>query len=363
MQTQHTYGNRDNRSRQRGSALLIVLGLLVLMGLATAMMSAMTGQSAYRVKKTLSLSSALAIAEAGVANVVDIMNTNYLAGVGITNSQAFGGGEYTVKTERDASTGNILISSTGTFMGETRTTCLELLGDKYANWSALASQCAIIADGNIIVESAAPIIVGRIHANGDILSSSGAVDIDGDLTANGIIQIVPKDGFKAIPGHPKVSVPSYLPLDPWREMAQSGGLYYEGNQMWHRVTLTPANGVIYVNGDVVIKNQSILNGTLVASGSITINNQFTQTRFAPTWPTLLAGVDINLLNRGRYVGAAFAGNNITTINNKVIEGQLLAMNNIYVKNEAQVLPPTDAPAWTPNDDVPDPDIVVGGWLK
>jgi hypothetical protein len=363
MQTQHISGNSGNRSRQRGSALLIVLGLLFLMGLATAMMAAVTGQSAYRVKKTLWLSSSLAIAEAGVADVIDIMNTNYLAGVGITNSQAFGGGEYTVKTERDASTGNILISSTGTFMGETRTTCLELLGDKYAMWSALAAQCAMIADGNIIVESASPIIVGRIHANGDILSSSGAVDIDGDLTANGIIQIVPKAGFKAVPGHPKVSVPSYLPLDPWREMAQSGGLYYEGNQKWHRVTLTPANGVIYVNGDVDIMNQSILNGTLVASGSITINNQFTQTQFTPTWPTLLAGVDLNLLNRGRYVGAAFAGNNITTLNNKVIRGQLLAMNNIYIKNEAQVLPPTYAPDWTPNDDVPDPDIVVGGWLK
>ncbi len=363
MQTQYISGNRDNRSRQRGSALMVVLGLVLLMGLITTIMSAMTGQAAYRVKKTLEYSSSLAIAEGGVADVIDIMNTNYAAGVGTTYTKDLGGGSYTVKTERDAASGNIVIASTGTFRGETRTTCLELLGDKYAIWSALAAQCAIIADGDIVVESAAPIIVGRIHANGDILSSSGAVDIDGDLTANGIIQIVPKDGFKAIPGHPKVSVPSYLPLDPWREMAQSGGLYYEGNQMWHRVTLTPANGVIYVNGDVEIKNQSILNGTLVASGSITINNQFTQTRFAPTWPTLLAGVDINLLNRGRYVGAAFAGNNITTINNKVIEGQLLAMNNIYVKNEAQVLPPTDPPAWTPNDDVPDPEIVVGGWLK
>ncbi len=363
MQTQHISGNRDNRSRQRGSALLIVLGLLFLMGLATAMMAAMTGQSAYRVKKTLWLSSALAIAEAGVADVVDIMNTNYFAGVGITNSEAFGGGEYNVKTERDASTGNILISSTGTFMGETRTTCLELLGDKYTMWSTLSAESAIISGGDIVLESSAPLVVGRVHANGNILNSSGNPDIDGDLTANGIIQVTPKAGFQAIPGHSTLVVPSYLPLDPWRDMAENGGLYYEGNQTWGNETLTPGNGVVYVNGDVEINNRSSLNGTLVASGSITINNRFSQTPFKATWPSLLAGVDVNLFNRNRYTGAVFAANDITTRNNKIIAGQLIALNNVYLKNAVQVLPPPASPAWSPYDDVPDPDIVVGGWLK
>ncbi len=365
MQTQHISENRDNRSRQRGSALLIVLGLVFLMGLSTAIMATMTGQAAFRVRKTLRFSSSLAIAEAGIADVIDIMNTNYSAGVGITYSEDFGGGSYTVKTASDAASGNVLISSTGTFEGETRTTCLELLGDQYAMWSTLAAECAIIADGDITIETAAPEIVGRIHANGDILHSIGNIKIDGDLTANGIVQITPETGFVAVPGHPKVSVPSYLPFDPWRDIAQSegAGAYYEGNQVWNKVTLAPVNGVIYVNGDVEINNQSTLTGTLVASGSITINNRFTQTQFTATWPCLLAGVDINLANRNNYTGAIFAGNNITSRNCKVINGQLIALNNIYVENGAEIPALTASPAWDPTGAVPDPDIVVGGWLK
>ena len=114
MQTQYISGNRDNRSRQRGSALMVVLGLVLLMGLITTIMSAMTGQAAYRVKKTLEYSSSLAIAEGGVADVIDIMNTNYAAGVGTTYTKDLGGGSYTVKTEHDAASGNIVIASTGT---------------------------------------------------------------------------------------------------------------------------------------------------------------------------------------------------------------------------------------------------------
>jgi hypothetical protein len=351
------------KEKQRGAALLIVMGLIFLMGLVTAMMITVTGQSAFRVKKILWYSSALAIAEAGVADVIDIMNTNYTAGIGITNSEAFGGGEYTVKTRYDIVSGNVIILSTGTFMGETRTTCLELLGDKYAMWSDLAQECALIAEGDITLETAAPVIAGRIHSNGNILHSSGNIKTDGDLTANGIIQITPTDGFEAIPSHAKISVPSYLPLDPWRDKALNGGLYFNGNQKWDKVTLTPVNGVIYVNGDVEINNQSSLHGTLVASGSITINNRFDQTQFTARWPSLIAGGDVNLFNRNSYTGAIFAGNNISTRNNKLIIGQLIAMNNIYLENKAQILPPPEAPLWNPNGDIPEPEIVVGGWLK
>ena len=363
MQNQPIAGSRDNRSRQRGSAILIVIGLIFLMGLITAMMAAVTGQASYRVKKTLSLSSSLAIAEAGVADVIDIMNTNYMAGVGIAYSEDFGGGSYTVKTAMDALSGNILITSTGIFNGETRTTCLELLGDKFAIWSALAAECAIIADGDVTLETAAPEIEGRVHANGNILHSSGNIKVLGDLTANGIVQITAQPGFQSIPSHPRVSVPTYLPFDAWRDLAQSGGEYYEGNQTWNKVTLAPGNGVVYVNGDVEINNQSTMTGTLVASGSITINNRFNQTSFNATWPSLLAGVDVNLFNRNRYTGAVFAGNNITTRNNKVINGQLIALNNIYVENKAEIPRQYTSPAWDPNNAVPDPEIVVGGWLK
>jgi formylmethanofuran dehydrogenase subunit C len=360
MQDRPTH--RRERENRQGAALVIVLGLVLLMGMTTAMMARVTGQSAFRVKKILRSSHALAIAEAGVGDVLDTMNTNFAAGVGVNYREDFGDGNYTVSTAADATSGNIIIVSTGVYQGESRTTRLELLGDKYAIWNALAGQCAIIAGGNATLETAAPIIEGRVHANGSILHKIGNIKVQGDLTANGLVQISPQSGYVAIPGHAEVSVPTYLPFDPWRELAQNGGLYYEGNQAWNKVTLRPGNGVVYVNGDVEINNRSSLVGTLVASGSISINNRFTQTQFATQWPSLLAGVDLNLLNRNRYTGAVFAGNNIVTRNNKVIDGQLIALNNVYVENRAEIPTQSDAPIWNPNG-TPDPEIVVGGWLQ
>jgi hypothetical protein len=271
-------------------------------------------------------------------------------------------GPFTVTTVKDGTSGNILITSTGVFDGETRTTRLELLGDKYSMWNALAANCAIIADGNITIETAAPDIQGRVHSNGSILHSTGNVKIQGDLTANGIIQIPPQPGFQAVPGHPKVQVPTYLPFDSWMDMAKNGGLYYNSSQNFAKVNLTPGNGVIYVNGDVTLGNRSSINGTLVASGSITINNRLTQTRFAPSWPALLAGLDVNLHNRNHFTGVIFAGNNITSRNCKTIDGQLIALNNIYVENGAELPTQGTPPIWDP-DGVEDPEIIVGGWLQ
>jgi hypothetical protein len=184
----------------------------------------------------------------------------------------------------------------------------------------------------------------------------------GDLSANGVIQISAMPGFISVPGHPKLDIPSYLPLDPWMAKAKNGGLYYDCSQDFAKVSLSPGNGVIYVNGDVTLGNRSSINGTLVASGSITINNRLTQTQFTANWPALLAGVDINLNNRNHFTGAIFAGNNITSRNNKTIDGPLIALNNIYVENRAELPAPAAPPAWTP-DKIADPEVIVGGWLQ
>ena len=359
MKTQNK--QTDNTAKQ-GSALVIVLGLIVLMTLAGAIMATMTNQSAFRVKKTLKASCALSIAEAGVADVLDIMNSDYTAGIGVSYKKDFGGGSFVVTTEQKAS-GNILITSVAEYENETRTTRLELLGDANASWDALTAECAIIAGGDATLETAAPEINGRVHANGNIFHSSGNIKILGDITANGVVQISAQPGFTAVAGHSKENIPTLLPFDPWIEMAKNGGIYLEGTQHL-KGDFTPANGVLYVNGDVTLSNRSTLKGTLVASGSITIDNRFTQTPFitGSGWPSLMAGIDISLHNRNKYVGTIFAGNDIITQNNKEIDGQLIALNNIYLSNKAQIPTPSTAPVWNPNG-TGEPDVVVGGWLQ
>jgi hypothetical protein len=364
MSTQVINTNRCDRLRSRaGSALITVLGLLLLMVLATATVTVMTGQSAFRSRKVLRASRALSIAEAGIADILDRMHTNYAGGINIAYGSDYDEGRFDVTTKRDGTTGRILISSVGTFREEKRTTRLELIGDTRLMWDALLLECAIIAGGDATLETAAPIINGRVHANGSILHKSGNLQVNGDLTACGVVQLPAKTGYRAVPGHPPIVVPNFLPFDSWKQKAIDGGLYYNGSQVWNKVNLAPSNGVVYVEGDVEINNQSSLVGTLVVSGSISINNKFDQTQTTPRWPSLLAGVDVNLNNRNRYTGAVFAGNNIVTRNNKVINGQLIALNNIYLENRGEIPAQTTSPLFDPSGAPPTPEIVVGGWLE
>ncbi len=352
----------DTRSK-RGSVLLTVVGLVTIMLLVGIGVSWMTAQAAFTSRKMLSASRALAIAEAGVADVLAIMSTNYNAGVGIAYSKAFGDGEFSITTALDETSGNVLISSTGVFDDETRTTRLELMGDMYAGWNALMGNAVMVAQGDIILSTSALRITGRVHANGNIIKEGGAnPPIEGNLTAGGTIGVTPQSGFVAVENHPQVSVPTYFPLDDWKAAAQSGGLYYSGNQDWRGVNLQPGNGIVYVEGDVVVNNNSSLEGTLVASGSITINNRFNQTQVNTDSPAMLAGVNINLMNRNNYTGVIWAGNNIVTRNNKTIDGALIALNNIDARNQATLDGPFQPPVWTPGVQ-PMPEVIVGGWLE
>ena len=84
------------RGNRQGSALVIVMGMVAVMGLLGAVMATVTGQSAFRVRKTLRACRALSTAEAGVADVLDIMNTNFAAGIGVSYQEDFGDGSYAV---------------------------------------------------------------------------------------------------------------------------------------------------------------------------------------------------------------------------------------------------------------------------
>lgn len=351
-----------NTRSKSGSALLVVIGFTMLLVMGGAAATWITGQSAFTSRKQLEQSRALAIAEAGVADVLAIMSTNYEAGVGVTYTNVYNGGRYVVSTSRDLTSGNVLVTSTGTYRTSSRRTRLELLGDIYQYWASLVEDAAIIAGGDATLETAAPVIVGRVHANGNIFHSTGNLQIDGNLTAGGIIELTAKAGYVAITNHPELVVPSYFPIENWKAAAQSGGLYYSGNQNWRNVNLTPANGIVYVDGDVEINNRSTLAGTLIATGSISINNRFDQTLTASNMPALIAGVNINLLNRNRYDGIIWAGNNIVTRNNKIINGALIALNNIYLENKAQLPGTHSSPDWNP-DGTPEQEVIVGGWVE
>jgi len=352
-------------NNKEGSALVIVMclaGLILLIGLS---LTFLTGNSAHIVKKLMSGSQALAIAEAGIADMLSKLQTDYVTWMQASNSADFGGGRYVVTTRVNPANGNILIESTGTIGNDRRTTALEILGDIdqiYNN--SLGLDGVMLAGGNITLDTGAIDINGDIHANGSILHTHGNTRINGNASACGEVQLDPSPGYTNRPGVAPIVIPDYRPFTAWEQLAKSNGLYYATSQSFPKTDLRPANGVVYVNGDVSFANKSSLVGTLVASGKITFNNQFTHTPFNTNWPSLLAGGDIELYNRDNFYGVIFAGGNIKSRNYKKIKGALIAIGNISAENNFNIDPLGYYPAWKPDDTSNTaPEVVVGGWLK
>ena len=355
---------RKNTCSRKGSAFIVVMGIIGVLMIAGISMTLMTGHAAFTSRKLYAGEQALAIAESGVADTISKMTTNYVYWMQSSNSASYAGGDFYVSTSFDTNTAHVVINSVGVFAGERREVAMELLGtlwDLYDRSIGIAG--AIICGGNATLETSAMTVNGGIHANGDIINTTGNPEINGDLSAVGSSDIVAESGFTTTTNAEPIVVPSYLPLDPWKDLAQAGGLYYSNSQAFGGAIM-PSNGVVYVEGDAEIRNLSSMKGTLVASGSITINNRFNQTPFNTNWPCLLAGINVNLHNRNSYIGVIFAGNNVTMRNNRYINGSIIALNDVLVENGATIDPLDWPPAWSPDDtnETP-PSVLIGGWLK
>ncbi len=361
-QPRETVKSRNNG--RSGAAMVIVMCLAGVMLVATFSIIMITGGMVRKATKISHGVQALAIAEAGVADVLEQMSTNYLSMMDTVYTSAFAGGGFVVSTKTDMATGNVMVWSDGTMLGEDRTTVVELLGDlNVLRQKALGSGDAILAEGDVTLETAALRINGSVHANHNVLHSRGNTRVHGDVSACGIVQVGVAGGYQQIPNAERILVPDFQPFDAWKAEAIAGGIYYPSTTHLSGSTITPGNGIVFVDGDVTIANRSGLTGTLVASGSITINNRFTQTPFNTNWPALLAGMNIGLHNRNNYYGVIFAGNNIISRNRRYIRGALVSMNNIYVENNSTIDPLTQSPHWSPNQSNTPPEVIVGGWLR
>jgi hypothetical protein len=275
-----------------------------------------------------------------------------------------GTGSYIVTAT--ARPGAIVIESTGTAGIIQQTTVLEILGDADNSYrTLLLGDFAIVCGGDATIDTGAVTIAGNVHANGNILHTHGNTRIDGNLTAVGIVNIPAQAGYTVLDGVALVDLPNFLPFDTWYHMATNDGTYYGSSQVFDNQNRIdqPANGVVYVDGDVEIANKSSIVGTLVATGSITVNNHFDHTAYSNSWPAMMAGVNIELFNHNDYEGIIFAGNNISTRNNKDIKGILIALNNINVENHCVIVPPSVLCDWNPGGEQEDIPVVVGGWVR
>ena len=363
MKKNHTHNTACGG--KNGAALVVVLCLAGIMLIASFSLVMVSGSMARKSSRIYKGVQALAIAEAGVADVLERMETNYIALVDTVHTQSFAGGDYVVKTKSDMATGNVTIWSDGRIDDEDRMTVVELLGDIASLYGKfLGAGDAILAERDVTLDTAALQINGSVHANQNVLHTRGNTKVNGDVSACGVVEVNVTPGHTKTPGAGRIVIPDFQPFDAWKDLAQLGGIYYPSSVVLKGVTLTPGNGVVYVDGDIEIaKKPSVLLGTLVAAGTITINNRFDQTAFNTNWPALLAGMNVELLNRNTYQGVIFAGNNIRIRNNRDITGALVSLNNITMDNRGVVNPLTQSPSFTPEDTNSVPEVIVGGWLR
>jgi len=350
--------NRD------GYALFVVMLVCAILTMAGTIGWQLAGSASKRNRLIGDRAKALAVAEAGVADMLDKLGQDRSGWVDTAVTNTIGGDSYTVSATTRP--GAIVIESTGTAGIIQQTTVLEILGDGDNSYrTLLMGDFAIVCGGDATIDTGAVTVEGNVHANGNILHTRGNTRIDGNLTAVGLVNIPAQPGHTVLAGVALVDIPDFLPFDTWYNMATNGGVYYSSSQVFDNQNRIdqPANGVVYVDGDVEIANRNDLHGTLVATGSITVNNRFTHSSYSNSWPAMLAGVNIELFNHNNYEGVIFAGNNISTRNNKDINGILIALNNINVENHCTIIPPSVLCDWNPGGEQEDIPVVVGGWVR
>lgn len=356
-------------SEKDGSALMIVMLVSGILMMAGAAMVGLASNATFRMRRYMRDSQALNVAEAGVGHMIGRLSTDYLTWQDSTNSGTIGNGSFAVVSQTMPG-GNVIITSEGTVGDVTRVVAVELLGtERDRNDGLFSLDGAILAGGDVRFDTAAFTIRGNVHSNQEITSAGGAKNGDfyagitndsaGTITAVGSIgnlgaTLVPNSAFRELPA---------FNFDSYRQLAIDGGVYHDSSQVFKNANLTSPNGIIYVNGDVSIQNQSSLVGTLVANGNITLANKFTQTPYAAGMPALLATGSLHMGNRGRLNGLVYAGVNVYIENNVDIIGGIISVGFTEVQNQTDIYHPVDSPPWDPLQPAVPPEVIIGGWLR
>ncbi|MFU8780319.1 MAG: hypothetical protein ACNA71_04760 [Kiritimatiellia bacterium] len=360
--------NLEKTSACAGSVMVVVMLLCAVLMLASAAMAVLASNATFRMRRLVLSSQALHIAEAGVADMIGRLSEDYDAWRDSTTAAPFGGGSYHVVAMSTTSDG-VIIRSEGTLGSVSRVAAVELLGtDRNRNDALFALDGAILSGGDVRFRTAAFTIRGNVHSNAKITSSNGAQngDLFAGLTDDSPATITAVESIGDLQGtHVPNANARELPefnFDSYRELAQNGGIYLEGSQTLSNWNATPGNGVVYVNGNVRISNNSSLVGTLVANGDITLENNFSQISYAAGMPALQATGNVTMANRGQISGLVYAGVNVYIANNVDVLGGIISVGFTDVANHSDIYHPSDMPDWDPLQPTVPPEVIIGGWL-
>jgi len=289
---------------KNGYMLVTVIGILTVLSMVFTMLFKITQQTVFTGKHTKNRTKAVAYAEAGIEFAYSVLRDNF---DNRTNSSAFridSGGTYTNGAPLTSSYGEgsftltitplssqyVVINSKGAC--DTATAEAEVLVEdsNYTDWGKYeAFKKAIAAGGSADFGgngSATPIdplnihVNGKVTLNGDInideVNIASATEIDlKNKTLNGTATapIVSSTGTATDGKYVETVPPIYIPtinLTPYYNKAVASGSFVTALTSEYKITsdITPAGGILYVDGDVKI--YANVTGTVIATGNITI---------------------------------------------------------------------------------------------
>ncbi len=249
-----------------------------------------------------------------------------------------------------------LVTSVGTSGGVSRTVVVEI------RKNAASALDYLIGVGNTIRLRCFPFATislnGDIHANDMVYLSGGPVlgrmDITGEVSATGevkegtihylqdkfdenvYINGQSNDSATVEEGAPRIDFPVF-DYELHKAAAIDSGDYYSGNKTFTDTTLSPANGIVYVEGIATFKGVCTVSGGIVAE-KIRINGTLIQKKYGDYNMVVARGGNISVFGRidteealiyAQQDFVAVQWGAIVDINGILLAGRKINIDNVF----------------------------------
>lgn len=377
--------------RRDGAALFTTMMIILALSALMAVTYKGSVQSVFTAHKLADRSRAQAVAEAGAHKAYSILETNFNARLSDAAFPltSYGGGTFDV-TVTPLSNNVAVVSSLGRYGLASEQVIVDVKnygpsvdGTGGSGWTAYSILCGGSFDFGGCGNISSPIGMAYLHANGPVtirgdasvnlnvrssvkITISNNVNLDGSVRAPVLSytpsKVVIQDGA-TVGAVPNVAIPD-VDLTPYCTWATAHGESYNGFNA-SGGTYTPNGGVMWVNGDVQLSSHTVINGSIVATGNITIGGDSDVNAGPSGIAAASRDGNISYSSSGVTHGLIYAKTGgFTQTANGQIEGQIVVKGNISKGGNSDEMLYVETVLDTPGDDGSTADVIgISAWQK
>lgn len=278
MKSKRPFLNTIKEGDQKGMVLVMVMGFVLLMSLSTITFTSVIKRDIELIQRAKLSEQARNVAEAGVHHALAKLKADGFSAMA-DFSASLDSGDYSVTHESVGT--RLLIVSEGTVSGTSKIVSVEVervtpevldfifAGGNNLRARAMSPGTGVTIEGDIHsnnwVELRLPGNRGYINitTNDYPVRAVGEIRLDNGVSINGVTT-----GWTASEiqeGADRVNLSIFdNELGKYKQDAIDSGDHYIGDRTFSNMTLSPDNGVVYVEGDVTISGNVTINGGIVA---------------------------------------------------------------------------------------------------